>query len=147
MERTCVIIKPDGIGKKCAGEVIRRFESEGLKLIGLKMLYPPREKIESFYEIHKGKPFFGPFIAFMTSGPIIVSAWEGVNAVAHVRRIIGATNSKEAAQGTLRQLFGTDNRKNLVHASDSEENGKRETSFFFQPEELVEYDPNAWINK
>lgn len=144
MERTCVIVKPDGVGKKVVGEIIKRMESEGLKLIGMKMLRPSRETVEGFYEVHRGKPFFPPFINFMTSGPIVASVWEGPNAVTHVRSVIGATNSKEAAPGTLRNAFGTDNRRNLVHASDSPENAAREIAYYFKPEELYEYDATAW---
>jgi nucleoside-diphosphate kinase len=147
MERSCLIIKPDGVGKKKAGEIIGRLEAEGLKLLGVKMLRPTREEIEGFYSMHKGKHFFEPFVNFMLSGPIIVTAWEGKGAVAHIRKTIGATNSKEAAPGTLRQQFGTDNRKNLVHASDSVESSDRELKHFFKPSEIIEYDPDAWISK
>lgn len=144
MERTCVIIKPDGVGKKVVGSVIARFEKEGLKLIGMRMVRPAREIMEKFYDVHKGKPFFEPFIRFVVSGPIIVTAWEGPGAVANVRSIIGATNSAEAAPGTLRGTYGTDNRRNLVHASDSPENAAREISFFFSPGELFTYTPSDW---
>ncbi len=147
MERTCVIIKPDGVGKKVVGEIIRRFESAGLKLLGMKMLWPERKTIESFYEIHKGKYFFEPFINFMSSGPIVVCAWEGSGAVKNVREMLGATNSTEAAPGTLRQMYGTDGRRNLVHGSDSVENGIKETAFFFTGGELFSYDPNGWVYK
>ncbi len=144
MERTCVIIKPDGIGKKVVGEIIKRFETEGLKLLGMKMIWPDRPTIENFYDVHRGKYFFEPFMNFMTSGPIIVSAWEGKDAVFSVRNIIGATDSREAAPGTLRRLFGTDGRKNLVHASDSVENGIKEIDFFFKDGEIIEYNPDEW---
>lgn len=147
LERSCVIIKPDGIGKKKAGEIVKRLESEGFKLLAMKMQMPGRERIEGFYEIHRGKPFFGPFINFMLSGPIVVTAWEGAGAISNIRRIIGATNSAEAAPGTLRAAFGTDNRKNLVHASDSPENAAREINYFFRREEIIEYDPDAWKDK
>ena len=147
MERTCVIVKPDGVGKKVVGEVIKRMESEGLKLLALKMEWPSKEKIEGFYAVHKGKDFFERFINFVSSGPVIVTAWEGENAISRVRNIIGATNSQEAEEGTLRNLFGTDNRRNLVHASDSVENGKKEMEYFFKAEEIIEYDPNNWQDK
>ena len=147
MERTCVIIKPDGVGKKVAGEVIRHFESSGLKLLGMKMLWPDRKTIENFYEVHKGKYFFEAFINFMSSGPIVVCAWEGPEAVKNVRNMLGATNSKEAAPGTLRQMYGTDGRRNLVHGSDSAENGIREIDFFFSPKEIFSYEPDGWQNK
>ncbi|MCX5782059.1 MAG: nucleoside-diphosphate kinase [Elusimicrobia bacterium] len=144
MERTCVIIKPDGIGKKVVGEIIKSFESEGLKLLGMKMVWPDRSTIENFYDVHRGKYFFEFFINFMTSGPIIVTAWEGENAVFGVRNIIGSTDSMEAAPGTLRRMFGTDGRKNLVHASDSVENGIKEIKFFFKNGEIIDYSPEEW---
>jgi nucleoside-diphosphate kinase len=147
MEKTCLIVKPDGVGKKRAGEVIKRLENENLKLVGIKMVRPGKSEFESFYEIHRGKPFFEPLVHFMLSGPVIVTAWEGEDAVARVRRIIGATNSKEAASDTLRGQFGTDNRRNLVHASDSPENAQREISFFFKHDELFEYDENEWKSR
>lgn len=143
-ERTCLIIKPDGVGKKVVGKVISCLEENGLKLLALKMLRPERSVLESFYAVHQGKPFFEPFINFMTTGPIIVSVWEGKGAIQQVRKLIGSTNSLEAAPGTLRNLYGTDNRRNLVHASDSPENAQREISFFFRPEEIFQYDENAW---
>ena len=147
MELSCLIIKPDGIGKKNVGEIIKRLESEGLKLSAVKMLRPTRDDIEGFYAVHKGKHFFEAFVSFMLSGPIIVTAWKGPGVVSHIRKIIGATNSKEAAPGTLRQLFGTDNRKNLVHASDSLESAKSELAYFFKPSEIIDYDPDEWISK
>jgi nucleoside-diphosphate kinase len=147
MEKTLVIIKPDGVGKRAVGEIIRRFETEGFKLIGLKMLKPERKTLEEFYSVHKGKPFFEPFMSFVTSGPIIAAALEADSAVERVRGIIGSTDSKKAAPGTLRSLYGTDNRRNLVHASDSRENAKREIEFFFKNHELLSYDPDNWINK
>jgi nucleoside-diphosphate kinase len=144
MERTCVVIKPDGVGKKVVGEIIKRLENEGLKLCAMKMMKPKQGIIETFYEVHKGKHFFSPFIDFMTSGPIIATVWECEDAVSKVRQIIGATNSKEALPETLRNLFGTDNRKNLVHSSDSTENAARELYFYFGNDEIIEYDPNYW---
>jgi len=147
MERTCLIVKPDGVGKKVVGEVIKRFEAEGMKLVAMKMMRPGREKMEGFYEVHKGKHFFEAFINFVVSGPIVVTVWEGVDAVARTRMIIGATNSTEAAKGTLRNLYGTDNRRNLVHASDSAANAKREISFFFPREEIFEYELDGWKDK
>src|SRR3989339_196792 len=146
MEQTCLIVKPDGVGKKKAGEIIRRFENEGFTLRGLKMLKPTTAQIEGFYEGHKGKPFFGPFMSFMMSGPIVVCVFGADNAVARVREIIGATNSAEAKPGTLRNMFGTDNRRNLVHASDSPENAPREIQYFFAENEVLSYDPDAWQN-
>ena len=144
MEKTCLIIKPDGVGKKVAGQIISKFESEGMKLVALKMVRPGKEKLEGFYEVHKEKQFFVPFINFVISGPVIVCVWEGNDAVNRTRGIIGSTNSKEAAPGTLRNLHGTDNRRNLVHASDSPDNARREIEYFFSKEEIFEYDCNEW---
>lgn len=144
MEKTCIIIKPDGVCKKVSGDIIKRFYSEGLKLIALKMARPEREVIEQFYEVHKEKEFFKPLVDFMCSAPIIVMVWEGENAVATVRRVIGSTNSKEAAEGTLRNMFGTDGRRNIVHASDSAENAEKEISVFFDEKNIMRYDYNDW---
>jgi len=146
MENTCVIIKPDGVCKKVSGDIIKRFDSEGLKLVAMRMARPSKETLERFYAVHKGKEFFEPLIRFMCSAPLIVMAWQAEDAVAKVRRIIGATNSKEAAAGTLRAMFGTDGRRNVVHASDSAENAAKELAFFFTPEDLMKYDYNDWQN-
>jgi nucleoside-diphosphate kinase len=146
MERTCVIIKPDGVCKKVSGDIIKRFDSEGLKLTGLKMLRPARQDMENFYSVHKERDFFKHLIDFMCSAPVIVMVWEDENAVAEVRKIIGATNSKEAAEGTLRNIFGTDYRRNVVHASDSAENAEKEISVFFKPEEIMQYGYCDWEN-
>jgi nucleoside-diphosphate kinase len=147
MERTCLIIKPDGVGKRVIGEIIRRFENEGMKLVGVKMLEPGRKALEGFYSVHRGKHFFEPFINFVISSPVVVCVWESHDAITRTRSIIGATNSKDALPGTLRNLFGTDNRRNIVHASDSPENAKKEIAFFFKDSELFEYDWDSWINK
>ena len=144
MERTCVIVKPDGVCKNNAGAVIARLQQEGLKLVAIKMDKPSRGKIEQFYDVHKGKHFFPALIDFMASAPLIVTAWEGKGAVKKVRETIGATNSLEAAPGTLRRMYGTDGRRNLVHASDSPENGLRETRFFFSESEIFVYGDNDW---
>ena len=147
MERTCVIVKPDGVGKKHVGDIIKRFEAEGLKLAALRMARPDRATLEDFYSMHKGKFFFEPFINFLSSGPIVISVWEGINAITSVRAIIGDTDSKKAKSGTLRNLYGTDNRRNLVHASDSPESAKREVNFFFKESEVIDYSPDAWETK
>ena len=144
MEKTCTIIKPDGVCKNHIGSIIERFESEHLKVIGLKMLKPERKMLEGFYKMHIGKPFFEPFMNFMLSGPIVVLALEGENAISSLREILGPTNSKEAPPGTLRGKFGTDNRRNLVHGSDSLESAKREIAFFFSPNEIYSYNRDDW---
>lgn len=144
IEKTCVIIKPDGVGKKVVGKIIDRFESEGFTLQAMKMVRPTRVLMEGFYAEHKGKSFFEPFIRFVTSGPLVVMAWQGDDAIARVRKILGATNSPEAAPGTLRKSWGTDNRRNLVHGSDSPASASREIAYFFSDQEHGPYDPNAW---
>jgi len=147
MEKTLVIIKPDAVGKKAVGSIIKAFDDFGLKLAALKMIKPSRNVIEQFYSIHKGKPFFQPLVEFMDCAPIVVCVWESENAVSKVRNFIGATDSQKAEKGTIRNLFGTNNRKNAVHASDSLENAENEISFFFKPEEILNYNYDAWISK
>lgn len=146
LQTTLVIVKPDGVGKRVVGKVLSRFEEEGFQLLAARLVRPTQALMEEFYAEHKGKPFFPPFLKFVTSGPILVTAWRGENAIARVRGILGATNSAEAAPGTLRKSWGTDNRRNLVHASDSPASASRETAYFFKPEELAGYDPEAWRN-
>ena len=132
------MIKPDGVKKNVIGKIIGRFESEGMKLVALKMMPPQKELIEKFYAEHSEKSFYGPFIEFMTSGPIVATVWEGDDIINKSRKIIGATNSTEAAPGTLRKLFGTDNRSNLVHGSDSEASMRREISIIFKESEICD---------
>jgi nucleoside-diphosphate kinase len=144
LQRTLLIVKPDGVGRGVVGKVLDRFESEGFRLLGVRMVRPTQKLMEDFYAEHKGKPFFPPFLKFVTSGPVVATVWEGPDAVARVRGLIGATNSPEAAPGTLRRAWGTDNRRNLVHASDSPASAAREIAFFFRDEETAPYDPEAW---
>lgn len=143
-ERTCLLIKPDGIGLKKIGTILGRIESEGFLLLALKMVRLSREEAEDFYEAHRDTFFFSPFIRFMTSGPIVAAILEGEDAIKRVRKMIGATNSREAEEGTLRKLYGTDTRRNLVHGSDAPAAARREIRFFFKPEEVQIYDPDAW---
>ncbi|MBI1979301.1 MAG: nucleoside-diphosphate kinase [Elusimicrobia bacterium] len=135
-QRTCVLIKPDGIEKNLVGTVLNRFEKEGFHLIGLKLVPPSRPLLESFYAEHAGKPFYPGLLEFMLSGCFIASVWEGEDVVGKVRKIVGATNSKEAEENTLRKLYGTDNRRNLVHASDSPNSSAREIAVLFNISEL-----------
>jgi nucleoside-diphosphate kinase len=144
VQRTLVIAKPDAVGQGVVGKIIDRFSSEGLRLIALKMVRPTRVMVEAFYGEHAGKPFFNPLVAFMTSGPFVPMVWEGEDAIARVRAVNGATNSPEAAPGTLRKTWGTDNRRNLVHASDSPASAAREIACYFSDDELRPYDPDAW---
>jgi nucleoside-diphosphate kinase len=144
IERTCIVVKPDGVGQRRVGSVIDRLERSGLKLVALKMLHLQPARAEAFYEEHRGKPFYEPLIAFMTSGPAVAMAWEGEGAVALARRLMGATDSKKAEPGTLRQQFGTDNRFNLVHGSDSAASAARELAFYFTDDELFQYGADDW---
>ncbi|MFA7073595.1 MAG: nucleoside-diphosphate kinase [Endomicrobiaceae bacterium] len=138
MEKTLVIIKPDAVKSRCAGDIIKIFYGNNLELIGLKMIRPSKTVIENFYSVHKEKDFFKPLVEFMISGKIIVCIWSGDNAVFKVREIIGSTDSRQAKAGTIRNLFGTNGRVNAVHASDSLENAEKEISFFFEKTEIFE---------
>lgn len=144
MERTCILVKPDGVCKKHIGQVIERLESAGLQLLGLKMLRLTKERAENFYQEHHGKPFYDPLVAFMTSAPIVASAWQGEKAIEKARALMGSTDSPNAPGGTLRRQYGTDNRHNLVHGSDSARSAEREIAFFFKPEDLYSYQPTDW---
>ncbi len=141
IERTLSIIKPDGVEKAVIGKVISRFETNGLKPIALKMKLLSRTEAEGFYAVHKARPFFGDLVKFMTSGPVVLMVLEGESAVAKNREIMGATDPKKAAEGTLRKDFATDIEKNTVHGSDSSENAKVEVAYFF-PE--IEIHPYEW---
>jgi nucleoside-diphosphate kinase len=130
-QKTCLIIKPDGVAKKVVGRIIDRFESEGFALANLRMILPNRALIETLYKEHRGKSFYKPLLKFIMSGPIVAMAWEGRDVIGRVRKIIGNTDSKKAAPGTIRWLWGTDNRRNVVHASDSPASARREASLLF----------------
>jgi len=143
-QKSCVIIKPDGVGKKVVGRIVERFESKDFKLLTLMMFRPTRDNLEEFYVEHKGKEFFEPLLKFMLSGPSIAMVWEGENAISEIRRLVGETDSRKAAPGTLRSLWGTDGRRNLIHASDSEQSAEREISIVFANGAVLTYDPQAW---
>ncbi|HNR33825.1 MAG TPA: nucleoside-diphosphate kinase [Candidatus Hydrogenedentes bacterium] len=138
-ERTFVMIKPDGVGRRLCGDIIRRYESKGLRLAGLKMRILTREDAERLYAAHADRPFFAGLIDFMISGPTIQMVWEGPNAVKMARSINGATDCQEAAPGTIRGDYGVNTRKNLVHASDSVETARREMALYFTDSELWNY--------
>jgi nucleoside-diphosphate kinase len=137
MEKTLSIIKPDGVARGLIGEVIKRLESNGLKLIAMKMLKMTKEQAESFYAVHKERPFFQSLTYFMTSGPVVVMVLEGEDAIAKYRDIMGATDYREAAQGTIRRDFATDIEKNIVHGSDSPETAAFEIGYFFNSFEVT----------
>ncbi len=136
VERTLSIIKPDAVAKNVIGEIYTRFEQAGLKIIASKMLHLDEEKAGGFYAEHKERPFFPDLIAFMTSGPVVVQVLEGENAVALHRDLMGATNPKEAAAGTIRADFAQSIDENAVHGSDSTNSAAREVSYFFKDTEL-----------
>ncbi len=139
-ERTFVMIKVDAVSRRLVGELIRRYEMKGLKLVGLKMQILSLEQAQEQYAEHEGKPFYGPLVDFITSGPTIQMVWEGANAVDLVRKINGATSGLEAAVGTIRGDYGINTRHNLVHASDSVETAEREIGLYFAPSELCDYE-------
>ncbi len=147
MERTFVIVKPDGVQRGLVGEIIARLERRGLRLAGAKFMAVSQELAETHYGIHKGKPFYDGLIEYITSAPVMAMVWEGPNAVAAVRQTMGATRPTEAAPGSVRHDYGLEVGRNITHASDSVENGKLETELWFKPEELVEWqrDVDRWI--
>lgn len=147
-ERTFVMLKPDAIQRRLVGEIISRFERKGLKLVGIKMVWMTRSKAEELYAVHTGKPFFDALITFVTSSPVIVMVWEGENAVAAVRQLIGATKSIEADVGTVRGDLGLSATLNLIHGADSLQSAKREISLFFSEGEIFSYElcDEAWIS-
>ncbi|MFM8454376.1 MAG: nucleoside-diphosphate kinase [Gammaproteobacteria bacterium] len=136
LERTLSIIKPDAVAKNCIGAILSRFEQQGLRVIAARMMQLSKEQAEKFYEVHKARPFFNDLVKFMISGPVLVSVLEGSNAVFKNRDIMGATNPKEAAPGTIRSDFADSIDANAVHGSDASETAALEIQFFFKPEEL-----------
>ena len=136
MERTLSIIKPDAVKKNVIGKIIDRFESNGLRIAAMKKLQLSEQDAAEFYAVHKERPFFGELVEFMTSGPVVVMVLEGDNAVAKNRELMGATNPKEAAPGTIRADFAESIDANAVHGSDSLENAAKEIAFFFAQREI-----------
>ena len=139
MDRTLVLIKPDGVQRGLMGEVITRLEQRGLRLVGAKFMQVSQELAETHYAIHKGKPFYDGLIAYITSAPVMAMVWEGPNAIAAVRQTMGATRPTEAAPGSVRHDFALEVGRNLTHASDSVENGQAEVSLWFTEQELVDW--------
>lgn len=136
MEKTLSIIKPDAVAKGFIGKIIDRFESNGLRIAGMKKLHLSKEQAQEFYAIHKDRPFYNGLVEFMTSGPVVVMVLEGENAVKKNRELMGATNPKEADKGTIRADFAESIEANAVHGSDSLENAKNEVAFFFDGREI-----------
>ena len=136
IERTFSIVKPDAVAKNVIGEIYSRFEKGGLRIVASKMLHLTRAQAEGFYAVHKERPFYKDLVNFMISGPVMVQVLEGENAILRNREIMGATNPKDAAPGTIRADFASTVDENAVHGSDAVETAKEEIAFFFKPEEL-----------
>lgn len=147
MERTLIIIKPDGVERGLIGPIISRFEQRGLKIVGMKLLKVSDALARQHYAVHEGKPFFASLIEYITSAPVVVMALEGPQAVQIARNTIGATKPAEAAPGSIRGDFGLMIGRNLVHGSDSPENGAAEVGLWFDPVELISYERSVerWI--
>ncbi len=136
-ERTLAIIKPDGVSRKLMGRVIARLEDEDLKIVAMKLIHMTKKQAKGFYKVHEGKPFYESLTDFMSSGPCVVMVLEGEDAINRYRNLMGATNYKEAAEGTIRREWATDIEKNVVHGSDSPESAQTEISYFFNSLEIV----------
>jgi len=136
VERTLSIIKPDAVEKNVIGEILRRFEAAGLKIIATKMKRLSQEEAGGFYAVHKERPFYGDLVEYMTSGPVVVSVLEGQGAIAKNRELMGATNPAEAAEGTIRRDFASSIEANAVHGSDGPDTARIEIAYFFNADEI-----------
>ena len=147
IERTLVLVKPDGVQRLLAGRIIARFEDRGFKIVGLKLVHVDRELAERHYAVHRERPFFGGLVAFITSSPLVAMALEGPNAIAVVRSMVGATRPNEAAPGTIRGDLALETAQNLIHASDGPETATAELALWFAPGELVDYarEVDRWV--
>ncbi len=147
MERSLVLVKPDAVQRGLIGEIIKRLEQRGLRLVAAKFIAVSDELAKTHYAIHQGKPFFEGLIRYITSAPVMAMVWEGPNAIAAVRQTMGATRPTEAAPGSIRHDFALEIGRNLTHASDTPENGEKEVALWFKPDELVSWtrDSDIWI--
>jgi nucleoside-diphosphate kinase len=147
VQRTLLLVKPDGVQRQLVGRVLARFEERGLKLVGLKLTQVDRVLAEEHYAVHRDKPFFSGLVEFITSGPLVAAALEGPNAIAIVRAMNGATRPHEAAPGSIRGDLAVETSQNLVHASDGEETAAAELALWFRPDELLSYerDIDRWV--
>ena len=136
-ERTLSIVKPDAVARGATGEILARFEKAGLRIVALKKIRLGQEQAEGFYAVHRERPFFKDLVAFMTSGPVVVSVLEGDGAIARNRELMGPTDSKQAAKGTIRGDFGTDIERNAVHGSDGPDTARVEIAYFFNAMEIL----------
>jgi len=139
-EQTLIIIKPDAVYRHLIGEIVGRFEKKGLKLVAAKFIRISEELAGELYSVHKGKPFYEPLVAYISSEPVLVTVWQADGAIAMARKMMGATFGFDAEPGTIRGDFGSSTRYNLVHGSDSLESAEREIGIFFTPEEIVDYE-------
>src|SRR6266403_2014120 len=148
MQQTLILIKPDGVQRRLVGTILQRFEQKGLRLAGLKLAKPSRELAEKHYAVHKGKPFYDSLLQFLTSGPTVAMVWEGREAVAVARTLMGPTDGAKAPPATIRGDFAISVQNNLVHGSDSPENAATEIALWFKPAELVSYQPvdAPWVS-
>ncbi|MGK7917693.1 MAG: nucleoside-diphosphate kinase [Prochloraceae cyanobacterium] len=147
MEKTFVMLKPDGVQRNLVSQVIGRFESKGYTLIGLKMMKVSRELAEKHYDVHREKPFFSGLVEFIISAPVVAMVWEGEGVVTAARKIIGATNPLNAEPGTIRGDYGISIGRNLIHGSDAIETAQREIDLWFKEEELISWEPTlkSWL--
>jgi nucleoside-diphosphate kinase len=147
LERTFIAIKPDGVQRQIIGEIIRRFESKGFTLVGLKIMQVSRELAEQHYAVHKERPFFPGLVNFIISAPLVAMVWEGEGVIASARKLIGATNPLTAEPGTIRGDFGVSVGRNLIHGSDAPETAAEEIKLWFKDEELVSWQPAStpWL--
>ncbi|MFF2875636.1 nucleoside-diphosphate kinase [Gottfriedia sp. NPDC057991] len=139
MERTYLMVKPDGVQRNLIGEIVSRFEKKGFNLVGAKLMQVSKEQAETHYAEHKERPFFGELVDFITSSPVFAMVWEGENVIATARQMMGATNPKDSAPGTIRGEYAATVGKNIIHGSDSPASAEREIGIFFNQNELVEY--------
>ena len=145
LERTLIILKPDSVRRGLVGEIIARFEKKGLKITAMKMVKLSREILEKHYAEHKGKPFFESLVSFMGSGPVVLAVLEGIDAIAVVRKLVGATNGREAEPGTVRGDYSMSQQNNLIHASADSSVAKREIELFFEEGEILSYETTEKI--
>lgn len=147
MERSLVLVKPDGVQRGLIGEIISRLERRGLRLVGARFMQASRALAEQHYAEHEGKPFYAGLLDYITSSPVMAMAWEGPDAVAAIRQTMGSTRPAEAAPGSVRHDFGLEVGRNLTHASDSPENGAKEVALWFEEDELVAWEraTDRWI--
>lgn len=144
MEKTFLMVKPDGVQRNLIGEIVGRFEKKGFQLVGAKLMLISNELAEQHYGEHKERPFFGELVDFITSGPVFAMVWEGENVIATARQMMGATNPKDSQPGTIRGDYAVIVGKNIIHGSDSSASAEREIALFFKEEELLSY--NKLIN-